>query len=372
MLRLTIIIIFIFIQGCDLSDRDLLAPIAGREETIDVEITKWFNDHAAAVSLNYDHGYPTSTSFAYDAIEILKKYNVKMDYDIVSHGILKSEIMKNFLFNTIINEKLGYFGHGHKHDNHDDMSYEKAKESFQLCYNTMKELGLKPISYAYPGGWGYRLSTRRALKDAGFLNGRKFEQLDISDPFIMSNDKVEPNDWYALPTLIMQSEDYDGCIICINNAKELSYFLDKSIEKKAWLILTYHYIGDVNNYGFYYLSEFEKDLIAIKSRDIWNDTMDNITLYAYERKSAKVDAVNIFDEEDNIVKIRIKINDGLPDEKFNQPLTVKLNLPSSWESNDLKLTDSLNINNIYENVTSPLLLPILPNNINYYLQPVSN
>ena len=100
--------------------------------------------------------------------------------------------------------------------------------------------------------------------------------------------------------------------------------------------------------------------------------MDNITLYVYERKSAKVDAVNIFDEEDRIVKIRIKINDGLSDEKFNQPLTVKLNLPSNWELNDLELTDSLNVKNIYKKATSPFLLHILPNNTNYYLQPINN
>ena len=257
MLRFTIIIIFIFTQGCDLSDRDLLAPIAGREEIIDVEITKWFNDHAAAVSLNYDHGYPTNTSFAREAIEILLKHNMIMDYDIVTHSILTIDSMKSFLVDELIPKGIGFFGHGHKHDNHDDMSYDEAKKSFRKCFDIMTEFGLKPISYAYPGGFGYHLATRRALKDAGFLNGRKFEQLDISNPYIIPDDKIEPDDWYALPTLIMQSEDYDGCIVCINDADELSRYLDKAVDKTAWLILTYHHIGDMNQYGFYYMPEFE-------------------------------------------------------------------------------------------------------------------
>lgn len=41
----------------------------------------------------------------------------------------------------------------------------------------MVDLGLKPISYAYPGGFGYHLSTKSALKRAGFLSARKFEKI---------------------------------------------------------------------------------------------------------------------------------------------------------------------------------------------------
>ncbi|NOG99474.1 MAG: polysaccharide deacetylase family protein [Ignavibacteriae bacterium] len=362
-------LIIISLQGCELSDRDLLAPIAGREEPIEAEITKWFNDHKAAVALNYDHGYPTTTSYARDALALLKKHNAVMDYDIVTHSLMQSDSMKSFILNEIIPSGMGVFGHGHKHDNHDDKSYDDAYASFKQCYDDMVTLGIKPVSYAYPGGWGYHLSTRKALKDAGFLNGRKFEQLDISNPFIMPDEKLEPRDWYALPTLIMQSEDYDGCIVCVNNAEELAEYLDRAIEKTAWLILTYHFIGDLNNYGFYYLPEFERDLIAVKSRDIWNDKMDNITLYAYERKGAQIEAVKIFDENDRVEKIEIKIDDGLPNDIFDQPLTVKFELPEEWGMKKLKVKSPINSEFYINPIEKSVLINILPNEVVYTIEP---
>jgi hypothetical protein len=279
--------------------------------------------------------------------------------------------MKSFILNEVIPNGFGVFGHGHKHDNHDDKSYGDAFSSFKQCYDDMVSIGIKPVSYAYPGGWGYLLSTRKALKDAGFLNGRKFEQLDISDPFIMPDNKLEPKDWYALPTLIMQSEDYDGCIVCVNNADELANYLDRAIEKTAWLILTYHFIGDLNNYGFYYLPEFERDLLAIKTRDIWNDKMDSITLYAYERKDAKVTAIQVHDENDTIEKIKILVDDGLSNDFFNHPLTIKINLPEEWQSKILVLKDSMGNSTIVKLNNGTVLLNILPNENYYYLMPLN-
>ncbi len=373
MLRLTkyifTVVIIVSLKGCELSDRDLLAPIAGREEPIEAEITKWFNDHKAAVALNYDHGYPTTTSYARDALALLKKHKIIMDYDLVTHTLMQSDSMKSFILNEIIPSGMGVFGHGHKHDNHDDKSYDEAYTSFKNCYDDMVALGMKPVSYAYPGGWGYHLSTRKALRDAGFLNGRKFEQLDISNPFIIADNEIEPRDWYALPTLIMQSEDYDGCVVCVNNADELAEYLDRAIEKSAWLILTYHFIGDLNNYGFYYLPEFERDLIAVKSRDIWNDKMDNITLYAYERKDAKIEAVKIFDANNQVEKIKIKIDDGLPNELFDHPLTAKLELPKEWGMQDL-IVKSKNDTEFYITPDERIiLLNLLPNEEDYFIEP---
>lgn len=185
----------------------------------------------------------------------------------------------------------------------------------------------------------------------------------------MADNEIEPRDWYALPTLIMQSEDYDGCVVCVNNADELAEYLDRAIEKSAWLILTYHFIGDLNNYGFYYLPEFERDLIAVKSRDIWNDKMDNITLYAYERKDAKIETVKIFDANNQVEKIKIKIDDGLPNELFDHPLTVKLELPKEWDMQDL-IVKSKNDTEFYITPDERIiLLNLLPNEEDYFIEP---
>ena len=120
-----------------------------------------------------------------------------------------------------------------------------------------------------------------------------------------------------------------------------------------------------------YLPEFERDLLAIKSRDIWNAKMDNITLYAYERKSAKVDAVKVFDEFDQVSNIKIRIDDELPDSIYNQPLSVKVKLPIEWKYYRIQLTDSAKIYQTLNYADSNFIFSILPNNQNYYLQPIN-
>lgn len=41
----------------------------------------------------------------------------------------------------------------------------------------------------------------------------------------------------------------------------------------------HHAIGDTANWGYYQLDSFESDLMAIQERDLWNASMNEITLY---------------------------------------------------------------------------------------------
>ena len=55
-----------------------------------------------------------------------------------------------YLKDVLIPSGFGYFGHGHTHINHDKLTFEEAKESFQRCFDAMKKMGLNPVAYAYP------------------------------------------------------------------------------------------------------------------------------------------------------------------------------------------------------------------------------
>jgi len=364
-------IIFIFYTillapGCKLSDRDLLAPPSEVRSQIQVEIAKWYDNHTGAVSVTYDHGAP-HTPHNINIENLVLQHGLTMDFELVTSEVMKDSVLISHIKNFMLPRGFGFFGHGHEHVNHDALSYDQSLASFSKCYESMTAMGLKPAAYAYPGGWGYHLSTRSALKDAGFLCGRRFEQLDISDPYITPDSIDAPRDWYALPSLVMQSIKYDGCVICINNTEELLVYLRETLNKTAWIILTYHDIGLENEYGFYEAEDFEKDLKAIKSLDLWCDNISDIVLYIRERNNASVSVELITDASGYSSEIRIRLSDGLQNDFYNQPLTLLFDIPENWINRDLVLEGSNSLVSLRSD-TEQIKISVLPDEGVYVLK----
>jgi hypothetical protein len=136
----------------------------------------------------------------------------------------------------------------------------------------------------------------------------------------------------------MQSYNYDACYVCINNTSELIPFLDECLGKTAWLILTYHSIGFYEGYGFYETEDFQNDVLAIKRRNFWITSMNEAVLYLKEKKNAKLIVEWKKNKFDDVKKIIITLNDGLPDDYYDQPLTISFDIPVNWISRQLSLT----------------------------------
>ncbi|RMH71854.1 MAG: hypothetical protein D6675_05725 [Gemmatimonadetes bacterium] len=206
------------------------------------EIAKWYNNHTAAISLTYDIGAP-DTQLDRDVQQAVLERGLHLDYELVTYNIWQEKA--EYISEVMIPNGFQFFGHGHWHINHDQLSYERSKESFQLCYGAMTGLGITPVAYAYPGGHGRTQSTHQALADAGFLSGRMFEASDSrNNPYIMSNEETEPENWFALPSLVMMSSDFSENPDVIHDTAELIPFLEGAIKRRAWLITTYHAIGN--------------------------------------------------------------------------------------------------------------------------------
>jgi hypothetical protein len=232
----------------------------------------------------------------------------------------------------------------------------------------MDSLGLKPVAYAYPGGFGYLFRTRQALKESGFLCGRRFEQLDAADPYIMPDSIYEPKDWFGLPCLVMQSFNYNGNEASINNTKELIPYLENTIEKRAWLIITYHALGVIEAYGFYEIPDFQRDLAAIKSFNFWCASINDVTLYCYERNKAKASAILKKNDDGIIVEIKLKLSDGFPNDYYNQPLTLKFEIPDSWINRKLLLIKNENQVGTYTFTSKEAKISIPPDESEYILK----
>jgi hypothetical protein len=325
-------------------------------------IAKWYDNHTAAVSITYDDGSPQS-SLSKTAQQAVLAKGLTMDTELVTGELWQSKL--THIITNMLPAGLQVFGHGHI--NHDALSYLEAYNSFKTCYDTMTSLGINPVASAYPGGYGFQAETWQALQDAGFLSGRLFQMtMGHNNPYILPYSDLTPANWYALNTLVMLdvvscATDYERQM-AINNTAELIPFLNGALGRTAWVILTYHGIGSTTTTLRYPMTEFLTDLDAIAERDFWCASMNDITLYARERQQANVSLEWFWN------MLSIKVSDNLPNDIYDQPLTVLFDIPANWVNLPLALYQNGTLMADCQFSSINATLNLLPNELGYILR----
>ena len=334
-------------------------PVFNRTVEYDFEISKWYQNHAAAISITYDSGSVNSEKDIKVQQLTLSK-GLRFDYELVTAGYLARPDRLEYLMNTLIPNGISYFGHGHTHINHDALSYEEAYNSFKLCYDTMLDFGLKPVAYGYPGGFGHEAETQMALAEVGFLCGRMHSLWDVDNPYIVPNEEEEPPNWYHLPSLVMQDYDYKQLEMAVNNTEELIPILDGAVDRNAWIILTYHSIGDTTGYGFFRWEEYEKNLDEIAKRDFWNASMNDIVLYILEKKNAIIKKEEKFNLLGRLKEIQFSVDDSLDNLYYDIPLSLFFTVPEEWHNKVLYLFQENKLEVTINPNGDEILVEILP------------
>ncbi len=297
-------------------------------------VAKWFDGHTAAISITNDD-WPTRGREP-DIDGYVLEHGLMMGYEMVTGATFFGDQIFSgpederiaYLMSDLVPQGFSYFGHGHDHVDHDELSYAEALESFRTNYETMQEWGMTPIAYAYPRSAGHEAETQQALADSGFLSGRLLTR-NSADFYNIPGDQLAPDNWFGLMSAEMQSIDFEGCKPCVNDNAELMPVLDEALAQTAWLILTYHAIGQPEWYGWYHYDEFQKDVQAIAARDFWTASMNDITLYVRERADTVL-TVDVVAGNAGTESIAITLSDGLDNARFNHPLTVLFDLPTDW------------------------------------------
>lgn len=330
------------------------------DSLVSSSIAKWYDNHAGAVSLDYDSGSPEERSNI-KAQMLAQAYHIPLAYEFVSKHYREASYLSDYLRTVMIPMGIPVFGHGDEHVNHDSMTYDQALASFTRCYNTMLDFGLTPVSYAYPGGYCFEEETRIALKNSGFLSGRRFSSGDYLDPYIVPDTGSEPPDWFSLPSLVMEGYYIAQCETCVGSPEELGQYLDEAVRRKAWIIPTYHLIYDVQDAeGYYRMADFERDLQEIQKRDVWRTTMDAATLYIKERKQAVVSVLWHIDAQQHVPSISVRLADSLANDQFNQPLTVMFNLPPAWIAQSIGVYENNHFLMAFSSATQEIKLSLRP------------
>ena len=311
----------------------LIPHLAMTSDPLNASVAKWLDNHAAAISItNDDWPIPGREP---DIDSYVMEQGLVMGYEIVTGNSFygdpifigpDDERIVYLMSELVPKGGFGYFGHGHNHIDHDELSWEEALESFRANYETMQDWGMKPVAYAYPRSAGLEVETQLALEASGFLSGR----LQTTNPdayYNLPGLQLVPDNWFGLLALEMQSIEFAGCDACVNDNSELLPVLDEALAQRAWIILTYHSIGQ-EHWGWYDWDEFRKDVQSIAARDFWTATMNDIVLYIREREKAELTAERFVDAKDD--RIEITLSDGLDNAVFDQPLTILFEQPTGW------------------------------------------
>ena len=345
-----------------------------RDAPLNASVAKWFDNHPAAISITNDD-WPTPGREP-DIDSYVMEHGLAMGYEIVTGNTFYGDRVFSgpdderivYLLSELVPKGLSYYGHGHNHIDHDELSYEEALESFQANYDLMKDWGMKPVAYAYPRSAGFEAETQRALEAAGFLSGR-LVTTNPDDFYNIPGDRLAPDNWFGLWSLEMESIEFQGRDNCINDNDDLTPILDEALERTAWIILTYHAIGQSEWWGWYDWDEFRKDVQSIAARDFWTASMNDVTLYAREREKAKI-AVEVFEDDlGGAQRIEMTLSDGLDNATFDHPLTILFEQPTDWLGAPFTVSQDGEL--LHELVfdTKTVMLSLKPNERPYVLRP---
>ncbi|MEE2658370.1 MAG: hypothetical protein VX733_07690 [Candidatus Latescibacterota bacterium] len=245
---------------------------------------------------------------------------LRLDLELVSWIFAKPEMHHwiDLYKRDLMPHGIRFFGHGHTHALHDTMDFEPAYDSFSTNFRLMREWGLEPKAYAYPGSSGKRRSTQAANRLAGFICARG-STLQREDYFIAPGELAEPDNWYFLPSVIMGNASFQY----IDVHEKLVPILDEAVERTAWIILMYHAIGIPEGWSYYPIKDFLRDLDAIIARDFWSANMDAAACYLAERASVRFSITDISGTRDATV-LQVHVDDQLPDNIYDQPLTIMI------------------------------------------------
>ena len=298
---------------------------AAQQSTLGISPLKWLDGRRSAVSITYDGAYHWSRHL----VPLVQDRGLRMDYEVVTHQHQTIDDLKESLveMRSLMDQGFHFFGHGHKHDLHDDFSESYVRNSFMTCFGLMQAWGLNPKAYAYPGSSATKRYVQEANRDAGFICARGDDRLDWGNYYILADDRPEPENWYFLPSVVMgttyasMKESHD----------ELRPILEQNERLSSWTIMMYHAIGHPDSWGYYPVDEFERDLDWLKDNDVWVAHLDQCCAYIKERARLNV-SVTPVTQTSLCESYDVVLDDDLDDDIYDQELSLEIRLPMSSDS----------------------------------------
>lgn len=282
---------------------------AALEEPI---ITNFYEDKTGALSLTFDDGDYSSGYFYNNE---LKKHKMKGTAMLIA-GRLGSDYSS---WRYILSQ--GYIDAGNHSMSHEirydeKPTAEELEEDITGSYELLKNYYPKQKVLTFATPWG-RMSDEAEKEIAKNHYANRLAGGSV------------PNNPKKMDFMYLKSYIFNN-----STAQEMSQWVEDAISSKGWSIILLHscVAGEQSDGLNISQALFSKylDYLDTKKDSVWIASFNEVVAYTKEARGANIEIA----EEEN--KLTIKVTDELPDELFDHPLTMKVNINSDWTEVEAK------------------------------------
>ena len=260
------------------------------------EITYWPDNKRGAVSLTFDDNCVSHYSLG---IPALNERGLKGTFFVITDDIGSWDPWKNA---AKMGHEIGSHTKTHPHlpmlslpQVQDEMAGAKAAIDVQIAPD-------RCLTFAYP--YGQLNSDVESIAQNIYIAARG----------VYCGLNSDPVDFYQVRAC---SPDDGDDIYAQTNAAE---------EQSKWLVIFIHSLdGGGDCWGSYTIDALTDYLGYLKTKNLWAGTFGSIVKYIKERDSAILSVVS--SSSDQIV---LSLTDSMGDDTYDEPLTIRSEVPSSW------------------------------------------
>lgn len=289
----------------------------------DHQITPWKHNRAGAVSVNFDDGYSSQITYA---VPLLNARGLKATFFLTTTG-----------GDTTWDQWRQVAQQGHEIGSHtvthpylttlsDSQLRYELSESQRVINQNIPSQSCITLSYPYTDS----NSHVQAVTSEYYIAARGGWVGDSGGDFNFYDDLV-PCDWispcYVPPGMSfgsfnhihfynVASGNYDDTPISLLDAS-----LDTAMAYHAWYVMYLHAIPDDTSYH----NAFATALDHIVARNLWMATFGEVAKYMRERKASTLSVLSSYTSA-----IQLSLTNSLNISIYNEPLTIRSKVPSTW------------------------------------------
>jgi peptidoglycan/xylan/chitin deacetylase (PgdA/CDA1 family) len=355
-----ILIVFIFLSISDFNVFCQVSEYTSSQNSVElgelVWAAKWFDDKSSAFSFSFDDGF---ISHYENVRPILNQFNFNGTFYVMPPwltdslpGIWRYGTWPMFQSMAMEGHEIGSHTMNHLHLQELEIGDTTTQGTILHEIYQARELINQKLSNQKCITMAYPFAEHNTLIDS--LTSLFFESARANGNFPNAS-SLTYEQWFALSAIeVLFNEPRNSLDDDLEELQFIQDWIDSLIVIEDWGILLAHEVvpqdsipglmaaGAWHPYTNEWLTVLSEWLLnKSNNKDVWVETVANITRYIKERDDY-VYSILTYDE----TKIKLNIYDNLNNEIYNYPLSVFVKVPESWEY-ALKIQggaiDSLNV-----------------------------
>ena len=274
------------------------------------QITYWADNKAGAVSLTFDDGNPSDYTLAVPA---LNKRGFKGSFFIITDRIDNAAWDESTWdeWRDVSNQGHEIGSHTKTHPHLTQLSLTRLEEEIgePKAVIDAQIITQKCLTFVYP--FGEYNDNAKTIAEEYYIAARGIS-CDLN---------TAPYNFY-------------GMRACSDSRTlgQMKAMTDAAEVQGKWLITYYHSLDGTN----WTIETFAAYLDYLETKDLWVGTLGSVVKYIKERESANLSLIS--SSEDQIV---LSLNDTLDDIIFDEPLTIRSEVPTDWVTVNIHQSSSI-------------------------------